>query len=65
MQSSPKTSRRTIMDATRKYFTMRKPDLQKLRDNPNTSQEEKEKIAAEFKRRANRRQKKKVEKKTY
>ena len=53
------------MDATRKYFTMRKPDLQKLRDNPSTPQEEKDKIVAEFKRRSNRRQKKKVEKKTY
>jgi hypothetical protein len=53
------------MDANRKYFTMRKPDLKKLQDDPNTSQEIKDKIEAEFKRRANRRKKKNVEKKTY
>jgi len=53
------------MDANRKYMVMRKPDLQKLLDEPTTPQEVKEKIKAEFTRRANRRKKKNAEKKTY
>lgn len=44
---------------------MRKPDLQAILKDPNTTQEVKDKIEAEFKRRANRRKKKAVEKKTY
>ena len=53
------------MDPKRKYFVMRKPDLKKLLDDPNTSEDEKVRIKAEFKRRENRRKKKTVEKKTY
>ena len=53
------------MDANRKFFIMRKPDLKKLRDDPNTSEEVKVKIDAEFKRRENRRKKKNVKAKTY
>ena len=53
------------MDANRKFFIMRKPDLKKLRDDPNTSEEVKAKIDAEFKRRDNRRKKKATEKKKY
>ena len=44
---------------------MRKPDLQKLLNDPNTAKEVKAKIEAEFKRRENRRKKKKIDKKTY
>ena len=53
------------MDATRKYFVMRKPDLQKLQNDPNTPASEKQRIEAELKRRANRRKKKNKDSKTY